>query len=180
LRLLLHVCCGPCALYPLEVLRTEGHEVQGYFFNPNIHPYAEYVRRKETLAAYAKGEGWPVIFAKEYPVEEYFRMVVYREAERCRFCYILRLQQAARVARHGGFEAFSTTLLVSPFQKHDLIREAGESIASAYGLTFAYRDFRPGFKEAVQRSKELNMYRQKYCGCLYSEKDRFIQKGQKE
>lgn len=180
MKLLLHVCCGPCALYPLKVLRAEGHEVQGYFFNPNIHPYAEYVRRKETLAAYARSEGWPVIFAREYPVEEYFRMVAYREAERCHFCYVLRLRQAAGVAKHGGFKAFTTTLLVSPFQRHDLIREVGESVASEYGLTFAYRDFRAGFKEAVQRSKELGMYRQKYCGCLYSEKERFIRQEQKE
>lgn len=179
MKLLLHVCCGPCALYPLKVLRAGGHEVQGYFFNPNIHPYAEYVRRKETLEAFAKSEGWPVIFAREYPVEEYFRSVAYRESDRCRFCYVLRLRQTARVAKNGGFEAFTTTLLVSPFQKHDLIREVGESAAAEYGLTFAYHDFRAGFAEAVRRSKELGMYRQKYCGCIYSEKERFIREERK-
>lgn len=172
LRVLLHVCCAPCAIYPLKALRAEGFDVTGYFFNPNIHPYAEYKRREETVAAYAEAESWPVIFAREYPVEEYFRQVAYREAERCRFCYLLRLRQAAGVAKHGLFNAFTTTLLVSPFQKHDLVKEIGEAVAAEYGVTFLYRDFRAGFKEAVQLSKEQGMYRQQYCGCIYSEKER--------
>ena len=174
MKVLLHVCCGPCALYPLKVLREEGCEVHGYFFNPNIHPYAEYRRRQETLAAYAESEGWPVIHAREYPVEEYFRMVAYRESERCRFCYRLRLAKAAGVAKHGGFDAFTTTLLGSPFQKHGLLRETGEAVAAEYGIPFLYRDFRVGFKEGVARSRERGMYRQQYCGCIFSEKERFF------
>lgn len=174
MKLLMHVCCGPCALYPLKALLEEGHGVHGYFFNPNIHPYTEYERRRDTLAAYAENEGWTVIYAQEYPVEEYFRMTAYRETERCRFCYILRLKQSAGVAKRGGFEAFTTTLLVSPFQKHELIREAGEAMAAQYGVPFLYRDFRVGFKEGVRRSKEIGMYRQQYCGCVYSEKERYF------
>ncbi|RPF49711.1 hypothetical protein EDD75_0531 [Thermodesulfitimonas autotrophica] len=174
--MLLHVCCGPCAIYPLKVLQAEGHAVTGYFFNPNIHPYTEYRRREETLSAYAQAEGWPVIFAREYPVEDYLRQVVYREGERCRFCYALRLRQTAGVAKHGGFEAFTTTLLVSPFQKHELIREIATAVAAEYGVPFLYRDFRPGFKEGVAESKRRGMYRQQYCGCLYSEKERYLPK----
>lgn len=174
LRVLLHVCCGPCAIYPLKELRGEGHAVHGFFFNPNIHPYTEYRRRRETLAAYAESENWPLILPREYPVEEYFRLVAFRESERCRFCYYLRLRQTAGAAKRGGFDAFTTTLLVSPFQKHDLLREVGEAVAAEYGVPFFYRDFRAGFREGVARSKELGMYRQQYCGCVFSEKERFF------
>lgn len=173
MRLLIHTCCGPCAIYPLEYLRQEGHEVHGYFFNPNIHPYTEYSRRKETLAHFAAATSWPVMFAEEYPVEAYFREVAYREKDRCRFCYLLRLRQTARVARKGKFNAFTTTLLVSPFQKHDLIREIGQAVAREFEIPFYYVDFRPGFTQGVQRSRELGLYRQQYCGCLFSEKERF-------
>ncbi len=172
-RLLLHICCGPCTIHPLEVLRAEGWEVHGYFYNPNVHPYTEYRRRAETLAAYAAGVGLPLTVAPDYPVEEFLRQVVFREGERCRFCYGLRLRRAARVAREGKFDAFTTTLLVSPYQKHDLIREMALRVASEEGVEFLYRDFRPGFREAQARARALGMYRQPYCGCLYSEKERY-------
>ncbi|MEW6457838.1 MAG: epoxyqueuosine reductase QueH [Bacillota bacterium] len=171
-KMLLHVCCGPCAIYPLERLREQGFEPHGYFFNPNIHPYAEYLRRREALAGFARGENWPVIFAPDYPLEQYFREVVYREGDRCRFCFTQRLRQTARVAVRGRFAAFSTTLLVSPFQKHDLVRQAGMAAAAEYGISFHYEDFRPGFRKAVGRSRELGLYRQQYCGCVFSERDR--------
>ncbi|WP_066634922.1 epoxyqueuosine reductase QueH [Desulfolucanica intricata] len=172
-KLLLHTCCGPCSIHPLDYLRAEGHEVYGYFYNPNIHPYTEFERRQETLAKYAKQMDWKVIFDEDYRLEEFLRAVVHREAQRCRYCYGMRLRQAALVARKGNFDSFSTTLLVSPFQKHELIREIGEAVGQEYGVPFYYADFRPGFKEATVRSKELEMYRQQYCGCIYSEKDRY-------
>ncbi|MDI6709755.1 MAG: epoxyqueuosine reductase QueH [Bacillota bacterium] len=173
MKTLLHICCGPCSIYPLEWLRTEGHGVQGYFFNPNIHPYTEYLKRRETLEAYAAQVDLPLIVAKDYRLEDYFRHVAYREAERCRLCYTLRLRQAAGVARRGKFDAFTTTLLVSPFQKHDLIRAVGEAAGREFGVAFLYHDFREGFKEATQRSRDLGMYRQQYCGCLFSEYERY-------
>lgn len=175
-RLLLHTCCGPCTIHPLEVLRAEGWEVHGYFFNPNVHPYTEYRRRAETLAAYAAGVGLPLTLAPDYPVEEFLRQVVFREDERCRFCYGLRLRRAARMAREGQFHAFTTTLLVSPYQKHDLVREEGLRAASEEGVEFLYRDFRGGFREAQARARALGMYRQPYCGCLYSERERYCKK----
>ncbi|ACX52723.1 protein of unknown function DUF208 [Ammonifex degensii KC4] len=173
MKVLLHICCGPCAIYPVKVLRAENLEVYGFFFNPNIHPYTEYQRRREALAQFAESVDLPVIYADDYPMEEFFRRVAYREALRCRFCYHLRLERTAAVAKHGRFDYFTTTLLVSPFQKHELIKETAEAVAEAYGLPFLYRDFRPGFKEGVELSKELGLYRQQYCGCLYSEKERY-------
>jgi len=172
-KTLLHICCGPCSIHPLDRLRAEGCEVSGYFFNPNIHPFTEYRRRLETVEFYAARTGLPLIVAKDYPLQEYFRQVAYREAERCRLCYTLRLRQAAAVARRGKFEAFTTTLLVSPFQKHDLVRAAGEAAGREFGVPFLYRDFREGFKDAVKRSRDLGMYRQQYCGCVFSEHERY-------
>lgn len=173
MRILLHICCGPCSIYPVDYLRREGHEVHGYFYNPNVHPFTEWERRRETLASYSEQIELPVIFDGDYDLEDFLRAVVYRETQRCTFCYAIRLRRAATVARRGEFDAFSTTLLVSPYQKHDLIREIGESAGEESGVRFYYVDFRPGYREGVIRSKELNMYRQQYCGCIYSEKERY-------
>jgi len=179
IKILLHICCGPCLIYPLDVLREKGLEVVGYFFNPNIHPYTEFLKRKETLENYAVSKSLKMIWDGEYPMEEFFRQVAFREALRCRYCYALRLERAARVAKRGDFDVFTTTLLVSPRQKHDLVREMGEAAGAALGIRFYYEDFRPGYVPAVTRSKEAGMYRQQYCGCLYSEKERYYrpQKG---
>ncbi|WP_027718158.1 epoxyqueuosine reductase QueH [Desulfovirgula thermocuniculi] len=176
MRILLHICCAPCAIYPVDFLRREGHGVHGYFFNPNIHPYTEWERRKAALQRYAEEQGLPVIYEPEYRPEDYLRLVVFREAQRCQFCYALRLGQAVRVARRGGFEAFTTTLLVSPYQKHETIREIGQALGEEYGVPFYYVDFRPGYKEAVARSREMGLYRQQYCGCLFSEKERYCRR----
>lgn len=173
LKLLLHVCCGPCATYPVPFLREKGFELWGYFYNPNIHPFTEYAKRRESFYRYAELDKLMIIKNDEYSFEDYWQRVSFREGRRCFFCYHLRLEQTARIARRGKFEGFSTTLLVSPFQKHDLIRETGESMADKYGVPFVYFDFREGFKETVARSKALGLYRQQYCGCLFSEVERF-------
>jgi hypothetical protein len=154
-------------------------EVYSYFYNPNIHPYTEFVKRKETLEQYAAGAGLKTIIDDDYDLEGFIRKVVYREAQRCRICYALRLERAAGVARKGGFDYFTTTLLVSPFQKHDLIHETGRAAGERYGVPFYYADFRPGYREAAARSRELNLYRQQYCGCIYSEKERYCRKPSK-
>ncbi|MTI86292.1 MAG: epoxyqueuosine reductase QueH [Firmicutes bacterium] len=173
MRLLLHTCCGPCSIYPIKALREQDIEVYGYFYNPNIHPYTEWKKRRDTLEQYASDIDLKVIFDESYALEDFLRQVVHRESVRCRFCYSIRLTQAAAVAKRGKFDAFSTTLLVSPFQKHDLIKEMGEAAGKEKGVEFYYQDFRTGFKEATQESREMEMYRQNYCGCIYSEKDRF-------
>jgi predicted adenine nucleotide alpha hydrolase (AANH) superfamily ATPase len=170
---LLHICCAPCTIHPLRVLRGEGNEISGLFYNPNIHPYLEYWKRFETLDTYAAQAELPVIREEGYPLEEYLRQVAFREEERCRHCYLLRLTRAAQIARRERFDAFTTTLLYSRFQKHDLIRTIGEGVAATQGIPFLYRDFREGWSEGVRISKEIGMYRQPYCGCIYSERERF-------
>jgi|UniRef100_A0A7C5ALK3 predicted adenine nucleotide alpha hydrolase (AANH) superfamily ATPase len=177
MKLLLHICCGPCAIYPVELLRAAGHQVVGYFYNPNIHPYQEFLRRKQALADYADTVGLSVIWEPGYEVEEYFRQVAFREGERCRLCYALRLARAVRTAREQGFEAFTTTLLYSRYQKHDLIREIAEELGSQAQLVFYYEDFRKGWSEGVTKSKEMGLYRQPYCGCLFSERERYSRPG---
>jgi len=172
MKLLLHICCGPCAVYPVEILGAAGHRVVGYFDNPNIHPYQEYLRRVQALEDFAGQAGLPVIWNKDYDIEEFFRVTAFREDKRCRFCYHLRLDRAARMARDGGFEAFSTTLLYSRYQRHDIIQEVARRAAAEAGVVFYYEDFRRGWAEGIARSKALGLYRQSYCGCLFSERER--------
>lgn len=180
MKILLHICCGPCAVYPVEALRGAGHRVEGFFYNPNIHPYQEFLRRTATLEDYARQAELTVIWDRNYDLEEFLRLVVFREEERCRFCYRLRLGKAARAAREGGFEAFTSTLLYSRYQQHDLIRAMGGEAAAEAGVAFYYEDFRGGWQEGVAKSKELGLYRQPYCGCIFSERDRYARKWRRE
>ncbi|HCF50984.1 MAG TPA: hypothetical protein DER60_11935 [Syntrophomonas sp.] len=172
-KVLLHTCCGPCATVPLPALRKEGFDVRGYFYNPNIHPFTEYAKRLEALQEYARQQGLKLIGEEPYNPVDYFHHITFREQKRCQLCYQIRLHKTAQMARSGKFDYFSTSLLVSPFQKHDLIKEAGEMAAEKYGVPFLYRDFRSDYKETVSRSKEAGLYRQQYCGCLYSEQERY-------
>jgi predicted adenine nucleotide alpha hydrolase (AANH) superfamily ATPase len=170
---LLHICCAPCTIYPLRILKGEGNEVTGLFHNPNIHPYLEYRKRLETVETYTDQAGLTIIREEGYRPEEYLRQIAFREEERCRYCYLLRLARTAQIARRDRFDAFTTTLLYSRFQKHDLIRTISEIVAVQQGIPFLYRDFREGWTEGVRISKEIGMYRQPYCGCIYSERERF-------
>jgi len=172
-KLLLHICCAPCAIYPLKILRTEGLEVFGFFYNHNIHPYSECLKRRETLEEYADAHDLRVIYQKEYKLEEFIRNVVFREADRCSYCYHDRLRSAALIAKRGKFDYFSSTLLYSKFQKHELIKSIAKSVAKSIGIPFLYHDFRAGWKEGIEESKRLELYRQQYCGCIYSEKERY-------
>lgn len=174
MRLLLHTCCGPCAVYPVQSLRSNGLEVMGFFFKSNIHPYRECVRREETLHAYAASIGLKLILEPGYDLEGFLQKMAFREADRCEICYHQRLKATALVARRGRFDSFSTTLLYSRFQNHDAIKSLGESVGRSLDIPFLYRDFRIGWTEGIRQSKALNMYRQQYCGCIYSEKERFL------
>jgi len=176
MKTLLHICCAPCAIYPLRILREQGDEVYGLFYNPNIHPYTEYKKRYETLEKYAGDVGLKVITSDEYPMEEFLRNVVFREENRCRYCYYDRLNYTAHVAKKGKFDRFTTTLLYSKFQDHALMKEIGESMGKEIGGYFYYEDFRDGWKEGIETSKKLGMYRQQYCGCIFSEKERYFKK----
>jgi predicted adenine nucleotide alpha hydrolase (AANH) superfamily ATPase len=174
MKLLLHTCCGPCTIYPLRFLREQQYEVMGYYYRSNIHPYTECLRRQETLAAYAQDNDLKLIIDETYDLEEFLRAAVFREADRCRFCYQARLKATALIAKKGRFDLFTTTLLYSKFQKHDVIRSIGEAVGRSIGVPFYYQDFRQGWTEGVKISKEIGMYRQQYCGCIYSEKERYF------
>lgn len=178
MRILLHICCAPCAIYPVRSLREKEIEVFGFWYNPNIHPFEEYRHRLETLKAYAESINLRMIWHDRYELDEFLRGVAFRETFgiRCRFCYFKRLEATAQVARHGHFDAFTTTLLYSKFQNHELICEIAESLAKKHGVKFYYEDFRVGWKEGIEASKKMNMYRQQYCGCIYSERDRYYKK----
>ena len=173
MRILLHTCCAPCLVYPLHDLRSEDHEVTAYFFNPNIHPYTEYLRRLDAFNAYTRdNQVRTIVEDPDEGLEEWLRQVVYREVQRCNICFNMRLEATARLAESKGFDAFSTTLLYSRFQKHDLLKITGEAISQKHAIPFIYRDWRTGWNEGVKRYRTLGLYRQKYCGCIYSEKER--------
>lgn len=145
----------------------------GFFYRYNIHPFQECVKREETLKQYSESIRLKVIYQPDYKIEKFLQSIVFREKERCRYCYYDRLKATALVAKKGKFEGFTTTLLYSRFQNHELIRQTGEALAKNYGLKFFYHDFREGWKFGIEESKRLKMYRQQYCGCIYSEKDRY-------
>ena len=179
MKILLHTCCAPCSIYPVDRLRDQSFDVTGYFYRNNIHPYSECMRREETLVDYAKRIDLPVIYPDDYDLEGFLRQMMYREDHRCEICYFSRLSAAAHIAKHGRFDCFSTTLLYSRFQKHEKIRSIGESVGQSVGVPFYYADFREGWKTGVETSKQLGMYRQQYCGCVYSEKERYFRPSRK-
>jgi predicted adenine nucleotide alpha hydrolase (AANH) superfamily ATPase len=173
MKILLHACCGPCTIYPLARLREAGMTVMGFFYRRNIHPYQECLRREETLRQWAQTVDLKVIFQEGYDLAGFIQQVVHREAQRCPICYHDRLRTTALMAKRGKFDAFTSTLLYSRHQRHDLIREIGESVGRQVGLPFYYADFREGWQAGIEASKAVGMYRQSYCGCIYSEKERY-------
>jgi len=175
MKILVHVCCAPCFVYPSIVLLQEEHEIAGFFFNPNIHPYQEYQRRLAAVQQWSSAKNIRMIYRDEYLLEDFLREVVFRESKssRCLVCYHLRLEAAAKVAARGRFDSFTSTLLYSKFQNHEAVARIGAEIGERYGVPFYYRDFRQGWKEGILQSKEFGLYRQQYCGCIYSEKERY-------
>jgi predicted adenine nucleotide alpha hydrolase (AANH) superfamily ATPase len=161
-------------------MKEGGKEVVGYFFNPNIHPYQEYQKRLDSIKKYSEAVGLEVIYRDEYLLEEFLKNVSHRVRERCQYCYSVRLEATAREAMEKGFDQFSTTLLQSTHQNHSLIKQTGERIANEIGIDFYYEDFRPGWKQGLEVSKTMGLYRQQYCGCIYSEKERYFKTGQVE
>ena len=170
MKLLLHTCCAPCSVYCIKSLRNEGIEPTVYWFNPNIHPYMEYKARRDTLKEYTKSIGVNAIFDENYGLREFCKNVVDDLDNRCvKYCYRIRLEQTAKYAKENGYDTFSTTLLISPYQNHEALKKIGEEMAEKYGLIFLYRDFRTGFREGQAEARELGLYMQKYCGCVFSE-----------
>ena len=170
---LVHCCCAHCAAYTVDHWRQQGYEVSALWHNPNIHPFTEHQRRLEAMQSLAQEINLPLIIAEGYDMVEYFRRVVGHEARRCRYCFDLRLSKTAATAREMGFSAFTTTLLISPHQKHELIYEVGNELAAAAkGLEFLYADLRRHYSDSRHLTKPLNLHRQQYCGCVYSEWER--------
>ena len=173
MKMLLHICCGPCAIYPLTELRAAGVDVTGFWYNHNIHPYQEYQRRLDAVRQLADQTDLTMIYRDDYQLEEFLAAVAPAPASRCTYCYASRLEIAARTAAEQGYTAYTSTLLYSRYQKHEVIRQLGEEFGKRFGVAFHYDDFRRGWQEGIRRSKEAGLYRQQYCGCIYSEKDRY-------
>jgi epoxyqueuosine reductase len=170
-RMLLHICCAPCATFTVDYLRELGADLTGYWYNPNIHPYSEHERRRETLAGYASSIALPMVWEPGYEMPAYFRAVAGCEqyGVRCALCYRLRLEQTARVAAARGYQVFGTTLTISPYQDIESIRRVGEALAEAYGVAFYWENLRRGYAESRRLAAARGLYRQRYCGCVYSE-----------
>jgi predicted adenine nucleotide alpha hydrolase (AANH) superfamily ATPase len=168
-RLLLHICCGPCATYPVRRLRELGFDVLGHWYNPNIQPAAEYAGREESARAFARLAGLPLAVGRYEPdrFEEAVRGHEQRP-ERCRHCYRLRLEEAARAARERGIETMTTTLLISPYQDQAALREIGEEVAGRRGLRFFFENLRRGWSQRGRLAREHDLYLQQYCGCRFS------------
>jgi len=175
MKLLLHICCAPCSVACIGNLRGEGIEPTGFWYNPNIHPVREYRKRKNTLIEYARMVSLRLIIENEYGLRQFINHVYPDYKARCAYCYACRMEETARYAAENGYDAFSTTLLISPYQKHELIKTTGEKMAAKYGTEFLYRDFRPYFQEGQEKAREAGLYRQQYCGCIFSEEDRYLE-----
>jgi predicted adenine nucleotide alpha hydrolase (AANH) superfamily ATPase len=171
-KLLLHTCCGPCTVYPLRELLKD-YSVSAFFFNPNIHPFQEFKKRRNSLREYCETIKIPIVDLGTYGLQDFLRKVVFHEKERCATCYAWRMDETAKKAAESGFDCFTTTLLYSRYQDHEKIKRCGFSLAEKYGVEFIYRDFREGWQYGIDKSIELGMYRQPYCGCIYSEQERY-------
>jgi len=176
-KLLIHACCAPClvAVYDdtLENLKEMGFEdFDTIWYNTNIHPKVEYEKRKETYISYVKDMGKNPIVIDEYDMHKFIYDAVNLDKTqfklRCEYCYVSRLEKVFEYAKNNGYTHVTTTLLISPYQKHDLIISVCNKLGEKYGVKFMYKDYRPMFRQGQNKARELGLYRQKYCGCIYS------------
>ncbi|HPE14424.1 MAG TPA: epoxyqueuosine reductase QueH [Bacilli bacterium] len=174
MKLLLHTCCAPCSIMCIEKLKEDNIDITSYWYNPNIHPYMEYKMRKDTLENYLRDISIPLIINDNYGLRSFIKEVYPDITDRCGKCYYMRLKDTARFAKENNYDAFSTTLLISPYQNHELLKKVGEELSEKYEIKFLYYDFRPYFREGQDKAKELELYRQKYCGCIFSEEERYL------
>ena len=179
-KTLLHTCCAPCSVACIQLLRAEGIEPVSYWYNPNIHPYQEYKARRDTLMAYAPAIGMKLIVREDYGLRDFCRAVCGDIDHRCGRCYHIRLWETARYAAEPGSGSFTSTLFVSPYQNHEAICAVARAIGGEYGVEFLYRDFRPLFREGQQFARDHGFYMKKYCGCVFSEEDRYLAKKRKK
>ncbi len=181
MRILLHACCGPCTIYPLKILRAKGYDVTAYFYNPNIHPFREFERRIEAMEQVAQHFNLPVIWDGEYGLYKWLDNIGkdFNNPKRCQKCYSLRIENTAKLASQEGFDAFTSTLLYSKYQDHEGICNKSRDAAQRYNVDFFYYDFRKGWKEGIEESIAMGIYRQPYCGCIFSEYERYIKRAKR-
>ena len=176
MKTLLHICCAPCSSRCIEVLRGENIEVTGFWYNPNIHPFTEYRARRNCLREYAQEIHLPLIEKNDYALRPFVREVAEDIENRCVKCYEMRLMETAKTAKEQGFDSFTSSLFISPYQNHELMKTVAEQAAEIYGVDFLYRDFREEFKAGQAFAREHGFYMQKYCGCVFSEEERYLKK----
>jgi predicted adenine nucleotide alpha hydrolase (AANH) superfamily ATPase len=157
----------------IETLKSEGIEPALYWYNPNIHPFTEYKSRRDCLLSYAENLTLTLVMEDHYGLKDFIAEYPFADPGRCAFCYRLRLEKAARAAKERGFDAFCTSLLISPYQDHELLKKTAQAAAERYGVEFLYRDFRPFFREGQAKARAAGFYMQKYCGCIFSEEERY-------
>ena len=175
-KLFLHMCCGPCALGSVPAFRQEGFAPSGYYYNPNIHPWREYEKRWRTLKEVSDFLNFTLLPPGEYNYANHL-LPALAGSNRCENCYHLRLYETARKAKEHDFAFFSTTLLISPYQDQEKILKIGQAAGDEYGVKFIFKDLRPFFRTAQTQAKEKQFYRQGYCGCIFSEVERYSKKG---
>jgi len=172
IKMLLHTCCAPCLSGMHTALLSDDVRITGYFFNPNIHPQEELENRVNALKVYSSAKKLDAVIIEEYDLDLFRKEVVDKPGERCSNCYSLRLEATAHFAKENGYECFSTTLLISPYQRHDLVKAAGIAASRKYGIGFYYDDLRGFYPDSVRISRQMGIYRQKYCGCFVSMEER--------
>ena len=172
-RVLAHVCCAPCAVFAFPRLQVLFKEVVGLWYNPNIHPLVEYNRRLDSVKDWSRQSGTRVLYEEKYELKSFLRQIAFREEQRCVVCYYMRFRKVAAFARHGNFEYFTSTLLVSPHQNQDLMRKIACEAGKEYGVRPYLAASREGWKESRNVSHAMGLYHQQYCGCIYSEEERF-------
>jgi predicted adenine nucleotide alpha hydrolase (AANH) superfamily ATPase len=173
MSILLHVCCGPCLLYPATVLEGQGTDFTCYFHNPNIHPYREFKNRLDCFKELAESRKYPYVLDRDYGLRDFLRAVVFKEKRRCASCYLIRFDKTAQLAHENGHRGFSSTLLYSAYQNHPLIKAQAKIASENHLVPFVYHDFRAGWQQGIDEAKNLGLYRQSYCGCIYSEQERY-------
>ena len=171
-NILMHTCCSPCFIMPYNQIKKD-FNVTVFWFNHNIHPVSEYYLRLNSLKEYTVAENIEIKEFGKYGLVEFLENIKYDNQNKCSLCYLERLDKTAQYAKSNGFDCFSTSLLYSKRQKHDMIKDIGESLSRKYKIDFYYKDFREFWNKGIKLSKEKNLYRQKYCGCIFSEMDRF-------
>lgn len=166
----------PCSAACIKYLREENLDITGYWYNTNIHPYKEYEARLNALKEYAKLINLDVVYDDYYGLREFVKNVYDKLDNRCEYCYYNRMLKVVKYAKENGYDAFTSTLFISPYQKHDLLKSICEKLSAEFDIAFLYRDFRPYFREGQKMFRETGLYMQKYCGCIFSEEERYLKK----